>query len=208
MWGDFQLLAPPSTHKTMCMPYTERAQAHTPTVTTDDNAWILESNTEHLVPHAPAMCSSPNACEYAFHGRNELTQCCPHGITKKQGPPEDCCMDDLEKTPYRVEYVASAFGEESTAMDFQLRVVNVSGIDYDLYEPAVCDKMSLDYAQIQLCEWPWQLCSWLRSSVCIPTVSLYMKSDYRSIGWIGCRQFLVQALLNSCFVSSATASTS
>lgn len=102
--------------------------------------------------HPLRSCSSPNACEYAFHGRDAdaNTQCCPHGITRKQGPPEDCCMDDLPKTPYRVEYVASGFGETTTEMDFQLRVVNVSGIDTDLLEPAVCDKMSLDYAQIQL----------------------------------------------------------
>jgi hypothetical protein len=34
----------------------------------------------------------------------------------------------------------------------QVKVVNVTGIDYDLDEPAACDKMTLNYAQIAICE--------------------------------------------------------
>jgi hypothetical protein len=83
---------------------------------------------------------------------NHSSQCCPHGITKPQGPPEDCCVDDLDKSPYRMNYIDSKITVKNTVMDFNLAVVPVSNVDFDKTEPAICDKMTLDWAQIQLCE--------------------------------------------------------
>ena len=41
------------------------------------------------------------ACEYSLSGRDGDFQCCPHGITPPQGPPNECCIDDLDESPYR-----------------------------------------------------------------------------------------------------------
>ncbi|KAG2439400.1 hypothetical protein HXX76_004757 [Chlamydomonas incerta] len=104
----------------------------------------------------PSLCPaneflhSPNACEFAMHGKDEDTHCCPHGATKKGGPYDDCCVDDIEKAPYRMEYYKNTPTEASTTYDFAIKVVNVTGIDYDLEEEALCDHMTLDYAQIQI----------------------------------------------------------
>jgi len=49
----------------------------------------------------PLTPQDVNACEYSLSGRNGKFQCCPHGITKPQMPPYNCCIDNLDETPYR-----------------------------------------------------------------------------------------------------------
>jgi hypothetical protein len=50
---------------------------------------------------ATVFFQSQDACEYAMHGRSGDFQCCPHGITQPQGPPSECCVDQLSQSPYR-----------------------------------------------------------------------------------------------------------
>ena len=95
---------------------------------------------------------SSAACEFAMHGKYADTQCCPHGATKRQGPPDDCCVDDIEKSPYRMEVLRTNIKDNSTVFDLDIKVVNVTAKDFDAEELAMCDHMTLDYAQIQLCE--------------------------------------------------------
>lgn len=59
-----------------------------------------------------------------MHGRNLGTdyQCCPHGITLPQGPPDQCCVDDIEKTPYRIEYLKHVPSPDSTLFYFGVQV--------------------------------------------------------------------------------------
>jgi hypothetical protein len=60
----------------------------------------VRGSVEDLCP-AVSFMHSRNACEYAMHGHDGDFQCCPHGVTRPQGPPDECCVDDLQKTPYR-----------------------------------------------------------------------------------------------------------
>ncbi|GFR43382.1 hypothetical protein Agub_g4456 [Astrephomene gubernaculifera] len=93
---------------------------------------------------------SANACEFTFHGKDGLSHCCPHGATKRTDPTDDCCVDDIEKAPYRMQYLHSYLSAATSEYEFAVKVVNVTNVDYDLVEPAQCDHMTLDYAQIQI----------------------------------------------------------
>ena len=55
---------------------------------------------DELCP-ATVFMQDTTACEYSLNGRNGKFQCCPHGITPPQGPPNECCIDDLNESPYR-----------------------------------------------------------------------------------------------------------
>ncbi|KXZ52064.1 hypothetical protein GPECTOR_10g1087 [Gonium pectorale] len=93
---------------------------------------------------------SPNACEFTLHGKGSDQHCCPHGATKRGGPPDECCVDDVEKAPYRVQYIDTSLTDVKSEYEFAVAVVNVTGTDFDMEEPADCDHMTLDYAQIQI----------------------------------------------------------
>ena len=101
---------------------------------------------------AVLFMDTPQVCEYALHGRDGDYQCCPHGITPPASPPEQCCVDDLNKSPYRMNYISHTPSPQSTDYLFQVVVVKPSDLDYDGLEQAYCDTMSLDWAEIQLCE--------------------------------------------------------
>jgi hypothetical protein len=60
------------------------------------------------------------ACEFVFHGKDDMSQCCPHGATRRAGPYDDCCVDDIEKSPYRVQYLASDIKANTTTYEFQV----------------------------------------------------------------------------------------
>lgn len=112
---------------------------------------VVRGKVDSLCPANDFLHSSA-ACEFTMHGRDNMTQCCPHGATRRGPPPDDCCVDDIDKAPYRMEYLRTNSLPLSTSFDFAIRVVNVSGTDFDLEEKALCDSMTLDYAQIQICE--------------------------------------------------------
>lgn len=95
---------------------------------------------------------SKNACEYVLHGRDDKQQCCPHSVTRKQGPPDECCVDDMQRTPYRLRYLHHDLKNEETTYTFDIKITNPDQTEYDGAETANCDKMSLDYVQIQICE--------------------------------------------------------
>lgn len=110
---------------------------------------IVRGRVDSLCP-ANDFLHSTAACEFAMHGKDNTTQCCPHGATKRGPPPDDCCVDDIEKSPYRMQFLRSNTLTNETSFDFAVKVVNVTGPDFDLEEPALCDHMTLDYAQIQI----------------------------------------------------------
>ncbi|PNH06258.1 hypothetical protein TSOC_007379, partial [Tetrabaena socialis] len=109
----------------------------------------VRGKVDSLCP-ANEFLHSDNACEFTMHGKDGDQHCCPHGATKRGGPYDDCCVDDIEKAPYRVDYIKTVLTPNTTAYDFAIRVVNVTGTDFDLDEPAACDHMTLDYASIQI----------------------------------------------------------
>ena len=57
-----------------------------------------------------------DVCEYTLHGRDGDYQCCPHGVTPPQGPPEQCCVDDLPKSPYRLDFARALRSAASPAV--------------------------------------------------------------------------------------------
>ncbi|KAG2490586.1 hypothetical protein HYH03_010980 [Edaphochlamys debaryana] len=114
-----------------------------------DYVVTVRGKVDALCP-ANEFLHSPAACEFALHGKDEDTHCCPHGATRRGGPVDECCVDDLEKAPYRIDYVKSVLSEPASTYDFFVKVVNVTGVDFDLEEPARCNHMTLDYAQIQI----------------------------------------------------------
>lgn len=95
---------------------------------------------------------SENACEYAIHGRDNKQQCCPHGITRFTSP-DTCCIDDLQRTPYRLRYLYHEPTVNSTTWAFDVALVPAyNDVDFDGTELGRCDRMSLEYTQIQICE--------------------------------------------------------
>jgi hypothetical protein len=92
-----------------------------------------------------------NACEYVFHGREAKQQCCPHGITRPAAPINQCCVDDLPITPYRLQYIDHVPTTASTTYTFGIQIVAVSDWDNDGTITTLCNMMSLDYAQLQIC---------------------------------------------------------
>ncbi|GAX81198.1 hypothetical protein CEUSTIGMA_g8631.t1, partial [Chlamydomonas eustigma] len=106
----------------------------------------VRGNVSELCP-ATVFFQSQDACEYAMHGRSGEFQCCPHGITQPQGPPSECCVDQLSQSPYRLEYLDHVLSTQSTSYNFGIEVVtpNVSALVLDQ-----CSTMSLDYLQIQI----------------------------------------------------------
>lgn len=97
---------------------------------------------------------SPAACEFVIHGKDADTHCCPHGATKRGPGPDECCVDDFEKAPYRMQYLNTAVDDWVSTYDFAIKVVTVSNNDIDVGEEALCDHMTLDSAQIQICKCP------------------------------------------------------
>lgn len=112
----------------------------------------VRGNQDELCP-APLFMYTNNTCEYALHGRDGDYQCCPHGITPPAPPPDQCCVDDLTRTPYRLDFVRAQPTNASTKYLFAVSVVTPPDTDHDGEEAAVCDQMTLDWASIQLCEW-------------------------------------------------------
>ncbi|EFJ53177.1 hypothetical protein VOLCADRAFT_102797 [Volvox carteri f. nagariensis] len=104
----------------------------------------------------PSLCPandilhSATACEWSMHGKDGLTQCCPHGITRRAGPFDDCCVDDLGKAPYRMQYLGANVALNQTEQYFGVSVTPVTGEDNDNTESIVCDHMTLDSAQIAI----------------------------------------------------------
>lgn len=96
---------------------------------------------------------SKNACEYVLLGHDGAQACCPHHITHKTKIEEDCnCIDDLDRTPYRLEYIKHQPSTDSTTYTFAISIKDTVDYDTDGYELGGCDKMTLDYALIQICE--------------------------------------------------------
>lgn len=94
---------------------------------------------------------SKNACEYVLHGRDDDQQCCPHSVTRKQGPPSDCCVDDLPNSPYRMRYLNHDLQPASTTYTFDIKLVTPNVTTHDGVNLDDCSKMTLDYAMIQIC---------------------------------------------------------
>ena len=110
-----------------------------------------------------------------MHGRFDKTQCCPHGLTRLQGPPNECCVDDLEKTPYRMHYLQHTLKSTYTDYTFDVQVVDPTNIDFDGVEQDDCDKMTMDSASIQICEW------WEGGGACLCRPCMHMASIQRPV---------------------------
>ncbi|GIL85699.1 hypothetical protein Vretimale_13191 [Volvox reticuliferus] len=104
----------------------------------------------------PSLCpandilQSSTACEWTMHGKDGLTHCCPHGITRRAGPFDDCCIDDQGKAPYRLDYLGADVSLDRTEQYFGISVVPVTDDVADNMDEASCDHMTLDSAQIAI----------------------------------------------------------
>ncbi|GFH06330.1 predicted protein [Haematococcus lacustris] len=109
--------------------------------------WINEP-----CPAQPSFNSQQITCEYALHGHQSTTSCCPHGLTTSGPAPGGCgCRDDLSETPYRIMYTSetTADDESTTTFNFNLALVDSSmsqdfdGVDSDLNAEVNCSAMGI-----------------------------------------------------------------
>lgn len=84
-------------------------------VTPIDLVITVRGAVDQLCP-AVGFMQTQDVCEYALHGRDGDYQCCPHGVTPPQGPPEQCCVDDLPKSPYRLDFARALRSAASPAV--------------------------------------------------------------------------------------------
>ena len=69
--------------------------------------------------------SSQIQCEYAFHGRQSQSTCCPHALTTPGQLPPDCgCRDDVAGTPYRMAYLPAQSKIDVTTFEFNVATLD------------------------------------------------------------------------------------
>lgn len=110
---------------------------------------VVEGETEELCPAAGYMYSR-NTCEYSMTGVDPSPtggDCCPHGLTTPQVEPPPCCIDNPNKSPYKMHYVDYNISASSTHTTYDFSVVAspvTDNCDCDGSEPGICDRHSIN----------------------------------------------------------------
>lgn len=92
-----------------------------------------------------------NTCEISLHGTDPTGWCCPHGLTRTAPPPDECCVDDLDHSPYRLTLDGSVVSADSTEYTFRVSTTEVECVtDSHARDTGACDKHSIQSSKLAI----------------------------------------------------------